>query len=105
MKRIIVVATVALLACSAPQTVDPGVTHEHKAATQSAVVPSAEANVQLAAARAATARYQKIENALADGFVDINVFMPGMGYHFLNEQRLNATFDAGAPELLVYNIE
>ncbi|HET9439372.1 MAG TPA: hypothetical protein VFO52_04350 [Longimicrobiales bacterium] len=105
MKRIIMVAASALLACSAPQAVDPVVTHEHQLTADYARVATAETNAQLAAARAATARYQNIEQALADGFVDINVFMPGMGHHFLNEQRLDVNFEAGAPELLVYNLE
>lgn len=105
MKRLTFLAAGALLACNAPQTIAPGASHDHQMSVSTARVPTAEANAQLAAARAATARYQNIENAKADGFVDINVFMPGMGHHFLNQQRLNATFEAGAPELLVYNLE
>lgn len=57
---------------------------------------------ELAKARQATARYQNIENALRDGYVDINVVIPNMGRHFLKEALLDATFDAERPELLVY---
>ena len=85
----------ALAACSAQQTTDPN----------RAFVPTAETNAQLAAARAATSRYQDIDKALADGFKDINVFMPGMGHHFLNEARLDGTFVPSEPELLVYDLE
>ena len=57
---------------------------------------------ELANARKATARYQNIENALQDGYVDINVVLPNMGRHLLKEALLDATFDAERPELLVY---
>lgn len=95
MKRIALVALCALTvwalaACSAEETTDPNGL-------------SAATNAQLAAARAATERYQNIEQALADGFQDIDVFMPGMGHHFLNEARLDATFVPSEPELLVYD--
>jgi hypothetical protein len=105
MKRMYLVVAVVLIACNAPQTAAPGMTHRNRMTVSDARVPTAETNEQLAAARAATARYHDIENAKADGFVDINVFMPGMGHHFLNEQRLDANFDAGAPELLVYDLQ
>jgi hypothetical protein len=61
--------------------------------------------VELAAARAGTARYQNIDAALADGFEDIDVYVPGMGHHYLNPARLDATFDPAEPELLVYSQE
>ena len=105
MNRIALVAVCAIAACSAPQTTDPNAVHAHSMAVSKASVPTAEANAQLAAARAATARYQNIDNALADGFKDINVFMPGMGHHFLNEARLDDKFVAAEPELLVYSLE
>ena len=57
---------------------------------------------ELAKARRATARYQNIENALQDGYVDIHVVLPNMGRHFLKEALLDATFEAERPELLVY---
>ena len=58
--------------------------------------------LELSKARMATARYQNIENALKDGYADINVVLPNMGRHFLNASLLDATFDAERPELLVY---
>lgn len=105
--RVLLLASATLFACSAPETVDPGASgHDHSTSVVGkAAQPNAAVNAQLAAARAATARYQKLETALADGFADINVFIPGMGYHYLNLARLDADFDAANPELLVYSRE
>lgn len=57
---------------------------------------------ELARARAATARYHQLENALADGYVDIDVVIPNMGHHYLNSGLLDAVFEVERPELLVY---
>jgi hypothetical protein len=106
MKRIALVVLLAAAACNAPQTVDPSLIHAHQPGLSSARVPTAETNAQLAAARSATARYQDIKAALADGYADIDVFMPGMGHHFLHAGRLgDGQFKADEPELLVYHIE
>ena len=64
--------------------------------------PVDPADAELAAAREATLRYQNLQNALADGYVDIGVYMEGMGHHYLKEALLDGNFDARAPELLVY---
>lgn len=58
---------------------------------------------QLADARVATAKYQNIENAFADGYADISVVMENMGYHFMKSDILDSNFEVGKPELLVYN--
>jgi hypothetical protein len=71
--------------------------HDHGAWTWRATVR------ELAAARRATARYHRLERALADGFVDIDLFIPGMGYHYLNADRIDDTFDPARPEALVYS--
>ncbi len=105
MKRFALVVLLAVAACDTPQAVEPNA-HGHSNRPSMARTPTAETYAQLAAARAATARYHNIENALADGYVDIDVFMPGMGYHFLHEGRLlDGQFKADEPELLVYTIE
>jgi hypothetical protein len=52
--------------------------------------------------RFSTFRYLNINNALEDGYVDINYFVPHMGWHFLNAGNLDGTFDMRKPELLVY---
>jgi len=58
---------------------------------------------ELQQARASTAKYKNIENALNDGYVDINVVAPNMGYHFLKPAILDGQFDYKQPEILVYN--
>jgi hypothetical protein len=58
---------------------------------------------ELQQARAATARYRNIENAIKDGYSNINVDVPSMGHHFMNTSLVDATFDIRHPEILVYN--
>ena len=60
---------------------------------------------ELQQAKIATAKYNNFDNAVADGYVDINVIVPEMGYHFLRMENLNATFEYDKPEILVYNKE
>lgn len=67
----------------------------------------AEANQTLAAARAGTARYHRIEAALADQYVQASEcvshpFLGAMGYHYANFGLMDATVDPAAPEILVY---
>jgi hypothetical protein len=112
--RLLLIATVALAACrgpnvaagtqSAPATQSAAVSpssHDHVAPAPSDPLPEKE----LEKARRATARYQDVKNALADGYADINVVLPNMGRHYLKEAQLDATFDAERPELLVYKEE
>jgi hypothetical protein len=58
---------------------------------------------ELKEARTASSRYQNINNAFADGYADINVVMPNMGYHFEKASLVDTVFDPRHPELLVYN--
>ena len=112
--RLLLIAAVALAACrgpsvaagrqSAPATRSAAVSpnsHDHVAPASNDPLPVKE----LEKARRATARYQDVNNALADGYKDINVVLPNMGRHFLKEAQLDATFDAERPELLVYKEE
>lgn len=76
---------------------------------------SAEANIvdsynlqwkttwELQQARAATAKYRNIDNALRDGYADIAVDVEGMGHHFMNTALVDDVFDIRHPEILVYN--
>lgn len=64
---------------------------------------SIQTMMQLQQARAASARYRKFENAIKDGYVDINVIVPEMGYHYLKMDNLDINFDHRKPEILVYN--
>jgi hypothetical protein len=58
---------------------------------------------ELQQARAATARYRDINNAIKDGYSNINVDVPNMGHHFMKTSLIDATFDIRNPEILVYN--
>ncbi|MHA2096383.1 MAG: hypothetical protein ACW98F_17315, partial [Candidatus Hodarchaeales archaeon] len=57
---------------------------------------------ELAQVRSATARYHNIANALEDGYVDIDLYIPNMGWHFLKGDLVDETFEVEKPELLVY---
>jgi len=59
--------------------------------------------MELKRAHRATERYQDINNAIADGYIDINVVMPNMGYHFQKPSLVDSIFDITQPEILVYN--
>ena len=66
------------------------------------VQPPAAAVLQLAELREAVGKYTDIDAAVADGYVDIGVFFPNMGWHYLKGDLLDGKFEATAPELLVY---
>lgn len=62
-----------------------------------------QVGADVAAMRAATARYANDLNAaLADGFFIITQHMPGQGYHFLNPEWSADGFDADEPPILMY---
>ena len=58
---------------------------------------------ELQQARAATARYRKLDNALKDGYEDIHVHDPRMGHHFMKSTLVDGNFDYRNPEILVYS--
>jgi hypothetical protein len=58
---------------------------------------------ELQKARAATARYRNLENAIADGYKDISVDVEEMGHHYLKIGLVDKVFDPARPEILVYN--
>ena len=58
---------------------------------------------ELRQTKAATARYQDIENAKADGYKDIAVDVENMGHHFMKPSLVDGVFDYRQPEILVYN--
>ena len=64
---------------------------------------SEQTSWELQQARAASARYLKLDNAKKDGYIDINVVKPNMGYHFLKPSLVDGSFDPRQPEILVYN--
>jgi hypothetical protein len=69
---------------------------------------SSAGNSDLAAVRAATAKYHDVDRALADGYVPVSDCeeLPGvgtMGIHYLNPQLAgDLTVDATRPEVLLY---
>jgi len=58
---------------------------------------------ELQQARAATAKYRNIENAIRDGYADIEVDVEHMGHHFMKTAIVDSVFDLTQPEILVYN--
>lgn len=64
---------------------------------------SLQTRIELKQARAVTARYEVMSNALADGYADINVVRQNMGFHLMRSALVDSIFDPLRPELLVYN--
>src|SRR5690606_33442656 len=58
---------------------------------------------ELQQAKIATAKYNHIENALADGYEDIGVVVPQMGHHYMKSNIVNGVFEIDKPEILVYS--
>jgi len=64
---------------------------------------SNETLFQLQEVKDATAKYHDVENAFKDQYVDINLKLPNMGYHFLKSVLVSPMFDLRKPPILVYN--
>lgn len=64
---------------------------------------SPQAAWELQQARSASSAYRDFDKAIADGYADINVIVPNMGYHYLKSTEVDETFDYRKPEILVYN--
>jgi hypothetical protein len=58
--------------------------------------------VQLDDARTASSRYLDVDAAVADGYVDVGAFVPGMGWHYVNSGLIDHRFNPKRPEILVY---
>jgi len=58
---------------------------------------------ELQQAKIATARYNNLENAIADGYADINVIVPHMGSHVMKASNVDGNFEIDKPEILVYS--
>ncbi len=74
--------------------------HDHDAGR--GAKPPPMAIVQIDQARDAAARFADVEAAEKAGYRDIGVFMPNMGWHYMNESLLDAKFEWTKPELLVF---
>src|SRR5437867_3009206 len=89
-------------------------TNDSRLANKSAAAPESEVRNmyrgmnpqtlwELQQARGATAKYRNISKAFDDGYADINVVVPNMGYHFMKADLVDPVFDVRHPEILVYN--
>ena len=56
----------------------------------------------LARARGATARFHRVEQAEAEGYINLNFCEEGEGCHWLNPSLLDGEFDPTRPEILLY---
>jgi hypothetical protein len=107
-----VIAAASAAACAADTPTAPATglhAHAHAplAAKADARPERPMSGADLAAVRATTARYHRVEVARADGFVDTRhcVAIPGagMGVHHVNGARIgDGVVDATRPEVLVY---
>ena len=88
----------AMAAAAAGLVLVPG-----PAAGEPAALPS---GAQVAQLRKAIQPYQDVARALADGYLpsDVCTAIPdgGMGYHYVNLQRLMSPLDATEPAILLY---
>jgi len=64
--------------------------------------PPPLAVLQLDQVRDATARFIDVDKAVAEGYADIGLFVPNMGWHYMKEKLVDERFDPARPELLVY---
>ena len=87
--------------CSLPAS--PTIAHEAgEAPTSSGATSNPATIVQLESVRNATARFLDLQTAIDAGYVDISVFYPNMGHHYLKPELLDDTFELEKPEILVY---
>lgn len=61
-------------------------------------------NQELAQARAATAKYHDVANAIADGYVEFGDNESGEGVHYANFSLVDGVFDINHPDLLLYRV-
>ena len=95
--RLAVLAVLANIA-----SMSAGVAHESNETTASAATSNPATLVQLESVRRATARFLDEQQAIDEGYVDISVFYPNMGHHYVKAELLDEKFEAEKPELLVY---
>lgn len=64
--------------------------------------PPPLAILQLDQVRDAASKYLDVEAAEKAGYHDIGLFVPNMGWHYMNDKLVDGRFDPTKPELLVY---
>jgi hypothetical protein len=72
------------------------------AATVGANDLSAATLDELATARGATAKYHDVTRAEADGYINVNDYESGEGFHFVKPALIDGTFNPDEPEVLLY---
>lgn len=63
---------------------------------------SNETRQELARVRQATLQYHTLAQADRDEYVDVNLFVSGQGFHFVNFGLVDGAFNPEKPEILVY---
>jgi len=107
MLSVLVIVTIAFSGCEtsdSPDIMDSGsyLSKENPVYGPQTVPMKPVLNQELALAKASTAKYHNIQTALADGYVDINLYIPHMGWHYLKGSLADEHFEIDKPELLVY---
>jgi hypothetical protein len=64
--------------------------------------PPPLAVLQLDQVRNAASRFIDVDEAVEAGYVDIGLFVPNMGWHYMKESLVDGYFNWTEPELLVY---
>jgi hypothetical protein len=64
--------------------------------------PPPFAVLQLDQVRDATARFVDVAQAEKEGYHDIGLFVPHMGWHYMKDALVDGRFEPTKPELLVY---
>jgi hypothetical protein len=104
---ILVGLTITFSGCetpNSPENTDPGsfLAKGNPVYNLESVPMNAVLKQELALARASTAKYHNIQTALADGYIDINLYIPNMGWHYMDTTLVDENFEIDKPELLVY---
>lgn len=106
MKKFAILALAAVGVMGTACAADPATQADTSAATSTESSLTAQQQQELASVRAATDKYHDVNVAVADGFVyePVCVTMPdgGMGYHYLNFERLAAPPELTKPAILLY---
>ena len=100
-KRLTCVAVAAGLAFSAAGA---GSASAHTASDDSGPAVTGAVQRQLAAVRAATAKYHDVDVAIAAGYTPTEECVPGMGYHYVNGGQFGK-LDPLAPDALLYEAQ
>jgi hypothetical protein len=99
----VLLVLLAAACADAPVALEPDLgLHVHPISEARSDDVSASQNQINADIRRATARYQRLEVALADGYALASECVPGMGFHFLSAALLDGVVEPTRPEILVY---